>query len=45
MEGRNRQVRRITAHIGIQTLRKIRYTMGDWNLVDLQPGEWQEVTL
>ncbi len=43
-EGKNRQVRRMTAAIGHPTLRLIRYRIGQWALDDLQPGEWKEVT-
>ncbi len=42
-EGRNRQVRRMTAAVGYPTLRLIRYAIGDWTLERLAPGEWREV--
>lgn len=42
-EGRNRQVRRMTAAVGHPTLRLIRWRIGDWTLDGLQPGEWREI--
>ncbi|WP_120996691.1 pseudouridine synthase [Stutzerimonas urumqiensis] len=42
-EGRNRQVRRMTAAVGLPTLRLVRVRIGDWTLDDLAPGEWREV--
>lgn len=42
-EGRNRQVRRMTAAVGYPTLRLIRYAIGDWTLDGLAPGEWRKV--
>jgi 23S rRNA pseudouridine2457 synthase len=42
-EGRNRQVRRMTAAVGLPTLRLVRERIGDWNLGALQPGEWREL--
>jgi len=44
-EGKNRQVRRMTAAVGFPTLRLVRVSVGDWQLDGLEPGKWQDVTL
>ena len=43
-EGRNRQVRRMTAAVGLPTLRLIRAAIGPYSLDGLSPGSWREVT-
>jgi 23S rRNA pseudouridine2457 synthase len=40
-EGRNRQVRRMTAAVGLPTLRLVRLSIGAWALHGLKPGEWR----
>ena len=43
-EGRNRQIRRMTAAVGLPTLRLVRVAIGPWRLDGLAPGEWRELT-
>lgn len=40
-EGKNRQVRRMTAKVGLPTLRLIRQGIGDWSLDGMEPGSWR----
>ena len=44
-EGKNRQVRRMTARVGLPTLRLIRWAVGDWTLQGLAPGQWRELEI
>ena len=44
-EGRNRQIRRMTAAVGLPTLRLVRIRIGDWSLEGLAPGEHRELTV
>lgn len=41
-EGRNRQVRRMTAAVGYPTLRLVRYAIGEYTIDGLKPGEWRK---
>ena len=42
-EGRDRQVRRMTAAVGLPTLRLVRWSVGEWKIDGIQPGEWRQV--
>ena len=42
-EGKNRQVRRMTAAVGYPTLRLVRWVIGEWTIEGLAPGAWREV--
>ena len=42
-EGKNRQVRRMTAAIGHPTLRLVRWAVGDWSVEGIEPGQWKSV--
>ena len=44
-EGKNRQVRRMTAAVGFPTLRLVRWQIGEWSLEGIAPGEWREVAV
>lgn len=45
IEGKNRQVRRMTAAIGHPTLRLVRWSIGKWNIDDIAPGKWAQITV
>lgn len=42
-EGRNRQVRRMTAAVGHPTLRLVRWSVGEWSVGELATGEWRQI--
>ncbi|MCL4153428.1 UNVERIFIED_CONTAM: hypothetical protein GTU68_054403 [Idotea baltica] len=44
-EGKNRQIRRMTAAVGHPTLRLVRAAIGEWTLTDLAPGKWRAITM
>lgn len=44
-EGRNRQIRRMTAHVGHPTLRLIRYRVGNWTIDGIDNGEYLSITV
>lgn len=44
-EGRNRQVRRMTAAVGLPTLRLVRWSIGDWAVAGIAPGQYREISV
>ena len=44
-EGRNRQVRRMTAAVGLPTLRLVRWSVGDWTVAGIAPGRYEEISV
>lgn len=44
-EGRNRQVRRMTAAVGLPTLRLVRWSIGDWAVAGIAPGTFEEISV
>ena len=44
-EGRNRQVRRMTAAVGLPTLRLVRWSVGDWTVASIAPGQFKEISV
>ena len=43
LEGKNRQVRRMTAAVGLPTLRLVRFSIGEWTVEGLEPGKWRVI--
>lgn len=44
-EGRNRQVRRMTAAVGLPTLRLVRWSVSDWTVANIAPGQYEEISV